>query len=676
MNFVNPWFLFALSAIAIPVIIHLYNFRRFKKVLFSNISFLKELSEEKKRQSKLKNLLILIARLLAVIFLVLAFSRPYIPGERVDISREGNVVSIYVDNSFSMEALSGRGRLIDEAKLLAEEIAEQFPATDQFHLLTNDFKGVHQRLVSREDFIRSIKDIELSPVFRSLSEVYHRQKSMLDESHSESKNIFMISDFQKNICDFNNFNIDTNISSFFIPVEAKRSDNLYIDTLWFESPVKLIDQPVEINIKISNDGNMFVDNQPLRLYVNEELRSVASFDIHPGETITKQLSYTIKDTVIQQGFVEIADHPVVFDDKMYFSFSVIENIPVLSINEDIANERYFNALFDNESFYYQSMSYRGVDYSQNPNTLILNGLNDIPSGMQMEISRFVEEGGSLIVFPGKKIDFDSYKTFLTSLNANYYESLDTTSLRVNSLNYLHNIYHGVFEEEPDDVHLPEVYKHYKINERVGSSGDYLMRLQNGNILLSSQNFGNGVVYLSAVPLNEKFSNFPVHPIFVPTLYNIALFSVPQAETYNIIGKETPIRIREQQAKRDPVYKIRGKEIEIIPEVRIVNNRVNLLTHNQIQKAGNYSIYTEDELLQGLSLNYDRRESELDSYNANELDDKIKDYQLGNTGTISISGVSVEKALEKQALGNELWQICLLLVLLFVLTEILLLRFWK
>jgi len=184
------------------------------------------------------------------------------------------------------------------------------------------------------------------------------------------------------------------------------------------------------------------------------------------------------------------------------------------------------------------------------------------------------------------------------------------------------------------------------------------------------------VYLSAVPLNEKFSNFPVHPIFVPTLYNIALFSVPQAETYNIIGKETPIRIREQQAKRDPVYKIRGKEIEIIPEVRIVNNRVNLLTHNQIQKAGNYSIYTEDELLQGLSLNYDRRESELDSYNANELDDKIKDYQLGNTGTISISGVSVEKALEKQALGNELWQICLLLVLLFVLTEILLLRFWK
>ncbi len=678
MSFVNPWFLLALSAAAIPVIIHLFHFRRFRKVLFSNIRFLEELSEEKRKQSRLKHLLVLLCRLLAVIFLVMAFSRPYIAHEEAGISHEGNVVSIYVDNSFSMEALSARGRLITEAKRIAAEIAETFPATDDFHLLTNDFEGRHQRFVSREDFISLLNEVELSPRVRNLSQVYERQKEMLNSSQSENKNLFMISDFQKNISDFENFETDTAISSYLMPVKAQRADNVYIDSLWFESPVKLVDQPMTINVRIINDGNQPLENQPLRLYIDDVLRSVASFDIQPGEKLEKQLSYTIGNTGIQQGWAEIVDYPVVFDDKKYFSFKVFENIPVLVINQS-GESPYLNALFrDDETFLYQNMSLLNIDYSafQNSDIIILNGLTSVSSGLRTEIARFVEEGGSLVVFPGEEIDFDSYRDFLTGLDANYYTSLDTNSYRVSSLNDMHALFYGVFEKVPDDAELPVAEKHYEISRRVDAREDYLLQLQNGNIFFTSQPSGNGIVYLSAVPLDEKYGNFPLHPVFVPVMYNAALYSVPQTKPYQVIGQDQPVQIRHRQQYSDPVYYIRGDEVEIIPEVRTVNNRINLYVHDQISRSGNYSLYGEESLLDGISFNYDRRESKMDVYSAGELEDKIDDHQMQRINTLDIGTTSFEKAFERFTMGRELWQLCLVLALMFFLAEVLLLRLWK
>ena len=56
MKFLYPEFLWALSLIAIPIIIHLFNFRKFKKIYFSDISLLKEVKEETKSRSQLKHL--------------------------------------------------------------------------------------------------------------------------------------------------------------------------------------------------------------------------------------------------------------------------------------------------------------------------------------------------------------------------------------------------------------------------------------------------------------------------------------------------------------------------------------------------------------------------------------------------------------------------------------------
>ena len=122
VHFLSPGFLYALLLIAIPIIIHLFNFRRFKKVFFTNVRFLKELKQETTSKSKLKHLLVLAARILAVAFLVFAFARPILPSKQSKKPVKADGVSIYVDNSFTMEAIRSDGTLLEVARKKAREI--------------------------------------------------------------------------------------------------------------------------------------------------------------------------------------------------------------------------------------------------------------------------------------------------------------------------------------------------------------------------------------------------------------------------------------------------------------------------------------------------------------------------------------------------------------------------
>src|SRR5262245_60117976 len=105
MSFSYPTFLWALAALAIPIIIHLFNFRKTTRILFSNTRFLEQVRQETTQKRKLKQYLILASRLLFVFFLVMAFAQPYLPArEQINPGRE---MTLYVDNSYSMLSLVG-----------------------------------------------------------------------------------------------------------------------------------------------------------------------------------------------------------------------------------------------------------------------------------------------------------------------------------------------------------------------------------------------------------------------------------------------------------------------------------------------------------------------------------------------------------------------------------------
>ncbi|MBN4062458.1 BatA and WFA domain-containing protein, partial [Bacteroidales bacterium AH-315-I05] len=349
MEFLYPSFLYALTAISIPIIIHLFNFRRFKKIYFTNVKFLREIKQETQSKSNLKHLLVLLARILAVAFLVLAFAQPYLPAENNKAGSGQKTVSVYIDNSFSMEAVNDEGRLLSQAKNAALEIANAYRPTDVFQLLTNDFEGRHQRLVNREEFIELVDEVEISPAVKLVSKIVGRQKDRLLTSETQDKTIFLISDFQKNTSDFSSLENDTTVTVKLLLMQAQQQSNLYVDSCWFATPFRQLNHPEKLTVRVKNISEKGYENIPIKLTINGRQKALASFSIEPQSWSDTSLYFTSTETGIQQVEIAITDYPVTFDDNFYLSYEVAEYISVLCINAEDTN-KFIHSLFKNDDF--------------------------------------------------------------------------------------------------------------------------------------------------------------------------------------------------------------------------------------------------------------------------------------------------------------------------------------
>ncbi|MDP6908883.1 MAG: BatA domain-containing protein, partial [Flavobacteriales bacterium] len=228
MSFVYPEFLFALAAISVPIIIHLFNFRRFKKIYFSDIRFLKNVEIETKSRNQLKNLLILLSRILAVAFLVLAFAQPVIPTSNTQSNGTSDKVVIYVDNSFSMNGTGETGTLLEEAISKALEIASVYANEAELRLLTNDFDPQHFRNLTFEEFKSEVTSVGPSPQVRTLEEVLSRAQGSINVG--ESLSIHLLSDLQSNTSSLENYTTDSLSTVYVIPVKPEIQSNIYIDS--------------------------------------------------------------------------------------------------------------------------------------------------------------------------------------------------------------------------------------------------------------------------------------------------------------------------------------------------------------------------------------------------------------------------------------------------------------
>ncbi len=681
MEFVNPGFLFGLLAVSIPVIIHLFNFRRYKKLYFTNVSFIKELKLQTQKQSKLKHLLVLLMRILAIAAIVMAFAQPFIPYSDKPIQHFGqNAVSIYLDNSFSEESESGKGTVLDAAKEKTKEIVSVYKSSDIFQLLTNDFEARHQRFVSRDEFLSMVDEVKLSPVVKTIPEVMSRQSDLFSKQAAKIRTAYEISDFQKGVMNGDFRTPDTTVNTYFVLLKSLNQNNLYIDSCWFEAPVQQAGQSVKLKVKITNSSGDSFEKIPVRLKVNGQQKALASVDLKPNADAEVTLPYTNYETGIQYGEVEITDYPVTFDDNFFFTYNVASLTTILSINGKDEN-KWLDALFKNDSsFLFRNVKENNIDYSSlsSYQMIILNELGSISTGLGQEIQQFVKNGGTLVVLPSDNIDFNSYRVFLNELKSGFYTEADTSDTRISEVNFEHPLFSDVFDKIPENIDLPVVFKSYTIQVETKSRLDVLMRMQNGRIFLCQQPFGSGRVFLFAVPFETSFSNFPKHAIFVPTLYKMAISSLTEDPLYYTIGKNNVIGVNNADIGSDDVFHIKSlnSDFEFIPEHRKVNIHCDIYPHGQIVQAGNYTLSVGDKPLKGLAFNYDRSESVMQFFTADELRNFIIDHKLKNTQVIDTPDKPFVQTLTEMSQGTRLWKWFVMLALLFLLGESLLLRFWK
>lgn len=685
MNFVFPSFLYALSALSVPIIIHLFNFRRYKRLYFSNVRFLQEVVQESRSRSKLKHWLVLMCRILIISFLVFAFAQPYIPLKHGVVSRGGKAVSIFIDNSFSMSAIGQNGTLLEEAKTKASQIAQALKASDKIQLVTQDFDESQERWLNKDEFTEELKGIKISPASRMLSEILKRQQENLLHSGSPAKQAFIISDFQKPFTDLSNPVIKVNLSTDFISLTAEDRNNISIDSCWFSSPIHIPGKTEEINVRLSNYSKTQVKDAPVKLFLNGEQKALSSYNIDPGSSVIISLTFIPSNGTIQEGDISIKDYPINFDDNLYFSFNLSSHIPVLWIHPDsLSNNPYLTSLYGKDSlFSLKSASASHLDYSILPSyqLIILDNLSSVESGMSHELTQYLSKGGNILVIPpASGMNKDSYRSFLSAANCAYYTSLDTGHLKVDKLNYESILYSGVFEKKHhQNTDLPVVNKHYKISSGTKMESENLMKMENGDDFLDVFHSGKGNLYLLAVALNDSYSNFQKHAIFVPTLYNVGLYSSANPPLYYTIGDMNPIEAPDISLPQNVFFKIRADKdtLGLLPEKRVINNSVLLFLHNEVTDAGNYKLFAGDSFLSGISFNHNRKESDMSFVPVNNLQQMCINAGLKNVSVLAVSaGESLPGLLQEINQGKYYWKYCILLALLFLAAEQAILRLWK
>lgn len=688
MNFIHPLFLFALTALAIPIIIHLFNFRKFKKVYFTNVRFLAEIQSETKKQSTIKQWLILAARLLAIAALVIAFAQPFIPtSPQQKKAGTQNTVSVYIDNSLSMESLSTNGTLLEIAKSKALEIAAAYSPSDLFQLLTNDFEGRHQRFVSLDEFRSLVDEVRFSSSTRKLSEVVSRQNELLSESRNVTRDAYILSDFQKSTANLQGIVPDTSITLYLIQLKADMRDNLYIDTLFFASPTHQPGQPALLTVRFRNASDKGFEKIPVKLHINNVQKAIASFNIEPNSFIEVLLPYTENSAGIQYGVLEISDYPVIYDNKFYFAYKVLPTIPVLSISGN-GEDLFLKVLFQSDSvFSYRNVSDKKLDYSSfnQYSLIILNKLQDIPSGLADELFRFIQNGGSIVIFPEEKININSYNQFLSSLNCPMLESKDTLKQRVSELNLNSDVFQDVFEKNssgqvvlPDNIDLPTVFRHYTLTKQTRNATEVIIKLQNDYPFLIQTIAGKGKLYLFTASLDESWSNFAKHVLFVPIMFKLALLSEPVQYLYRTIGNDDPISIFTDSISEKNPYKIKKTDspYEFIPEAKTVKSNILLITHNKITEAGFYALLSGKKIIMGLGYNYNPLESNLQPLSSSEINDYLRRSLYKNSRLIQDKKTSLTHQIQQLNQGKPIWKWFLVLTLFFIAMEITLIRLIK
>ncbi|MBK9401183.1 MAG: BatA domain-containing protein [Bacteroidetes bacterium] len=683
IHFLAPQYLYGLLLLAIPVIIHLFNFRRYKKVLFTNVRFLQELKEETSRVSKLKHLLILLSRLLALLFLILAFAQPFIPSGQAAQGRTDEPVSVFIDNSFSMDAVSSQGTLLEMARLKAREVIRSYPASTRFQVLTNDFEAFQQRLVSRDDAVDEVDRIKLSPVSRRLSEVVLRQKEAFSSASSANGTSYIISDFQKSTADFNVVKQDSSLNITLVALPLQETANVFIDSCWLSSPVVQINQPAELSVRIRNSSEKDAENVPVRLLLNGSQKAVASLSIPSGQSVSTTFSFTISQPGWQKAELSITDHPITFDDSYFFSFEVREKLNVLAVYEGNPSP-YLPALFSNDPYFnYSSSGIGNVDYSgfAKQDLIVVDDISTFSSGLSDELKKYIDAGGSLCLFPDSAAELNSWRLFLNLVGADGITGLNTNADKVVQVEMQHPLFDGVFDPQKmkeGKIDYPSAMKYFELATVSQSRKQVLMKLQGGASFLSYYPAGRGNVYLFTVPLSPGFSNLSRHAIFAPLLYRMAVLSVKPFAFANTLGRTEPIVLNTAPPGGDEVFHLVNKKLssDIIPGVKMMNSGLLIDVGEEITSSGHFELMKGNVVNAVLAFNFDRNESLMTFFTEDEISQELSNAGLSNWTLLKSTVQDVGKTLSVLNKGFSLWKYAIVLALLFLLMETLLIRFWK
>ena len=666
MKFLYPEFLYGLFTLAIPVIVHLFNFRKSKKIYFSSTRFLTNIKKSTSQKLKIKHLLILFSRLLFLTFLVFAFAQPYLPS--VDKNPQAESVYIYLDNSSSMsnrvdETMTSINLGID----YVNKILDLYPENTTYKFLTNDFAPFSNTLKSKSEVAELLTELRLSTISRTLPEAYTRLKSHTLFESEKSKDLFIISDFQKStIGNLDQFAVDTIDQVFVTPIFFEATKNIFIDSMYLSNPFLVANEKNQINIMLQNAGFEDADELPIKLFINEiqSASSMVSIPAGGSKALSFEINYNLKK--VNQCRISFEDYPVTFDNDFYFVLKLENRINIMEIKSFEAISPLEKVYGNTSLFNFQSHLVSNIDYSifRQVDLVFVNGLQTIDNSLANELNDFVDQGGALCILPDGKPDLESYKNILTSIIP---LGNDTSRVEISMPDFSDPFFENIFESKDEQMDMPDALP--VLNWR-GQQADILRLRNNVNFLSAFRS--EGIVFIMASPLDDQFTNFHQHALFVPVMYRIAAMSKKSFEKLYYEINEPIIRLRLDSLQKQDIFVLANMETELIPNQRINTNEILLEMPKNTLNPGFYNLKHGDKTDAVLAFNLEKEESYLEQLSSDEIKSNFSSYK--NVTIFETNDAdNLSNEVKKNKFGVPLWKYAIIISLLFLLAEVLLIR---
>ncbi len=681
MNFIYPAFLWGSSLIAVPIIIHLFNFQRPKKVFFTNIQFLRDVKAVSNSRNRLKNLLVLAARCLFIIALCMAFAQPFLPSKLADSVANSNYISVYVDNSFSMQNERDGKKLFDAAVDYAGQALKAFPKNAQFAVLNNSFEADQNFFFEAGKAADLLAKMDFSNTGRDFKSVYGRQLSTLGANTSEKRNhLFWISDFQKySSGDLATLDLDSTNNFYLIPLAPNDVSNLYIDSVWLDNPFVKINENNILHVKVSHFGSQGVTDKIVKLFIDGKQVSGSTVSLEPGASEVLQLNFAVSTPGQKPCRINVDDYPVIFDNDYFFTISVAPEIRIVHISGD--NDNFISSVYGNEPFFkMEKYSIAAVDYNKlnTANVVVLQSVREVDSGLMVALRNFLARGGALVVFPPAQINPEGY-TSLLGIKINPITAAPSR-LALNPPDSRNPFFNGVFEKIAPNMNVPEA-----VPVISWSGGSSLLNFRNDQPFLSTFGLLNSTVYLNASPLSDAYSNFAKHALFVPVMYKIAISSRKNPDRLAFSFSEPVITLPLNEGEtygRNDIFKLTyadsaNANLELIPPQRLSGNQLVIEIPKANLVAGNYTLARrrDNQPMGQVAFNYDKSESRFAAYSAAEL----KALFAGRKNVQVFEGTAADRFASEFSAKNialPLWRYLLVAALFFLLAEVVMLRFWR
>ena len=667
MRFLYPEFLFGLFVLAIPIIIHLFNFRKSKKIYFSSIRFLENIKKSTSQKLKLKHLLILFARLLFLLLLVLAFAQPYLPS--ADKNPQVESVYIYLDNSYSMSnRVDGTITGLNQGMDYVNKILNLYPENTSYKFLTNDFAPFSNTLKSKSEIEELLTELRMSTISRTLPEAYARLKSHTLLQSEKGKDLFIISDFQKStLGNPDQLEIDSSDQVFIAPLFFNATKNIFVDSMYLSNPFLVASEKNQLNIVVHNAGFEDATDLPVKLFINEIQSSSSMVSIPAGSStaLDFELNYNLEK--VNKCRISFEDYPVTFDNDFYFVLMLGNKINIMEIKSTEAISPIEQVYGNTTLFNFQSQLVTNLDYSliQQVDLVIVDGLRDIDISLSEALNEFVDQGGTLCIIPGKNPDLESYKNILSSIAL---VTNDTAKVEISMPDLSDPFYENRFESKNEQIDMPDALP---VFDWRGQQMD-MLKLRNEQSFMSAFR-GNGTKFILGSPLEDQFTNFHRHALFVPVMYRMASMSKRSFEKPYYEINEPTIRLRLDSLHKQDIFVLADAKTELIPNQRINTNELFLEVPRNTLNPGFYDLKHDEKIDAVLAFNLEKAESYLEQLSVDEINALFSSYKnvtIFNTNDAD----NFSNEVKKNKFGVPLWKYAIMLSLLFLLAEVLLIRF--